>query len=260
MRIDCVMKSDLSNDRSKQTETGATVSDEHKFVYGALNFELSAETKRVAKNKDVIFSGKQYDNLFFNQSGWLCRYKTLRDGARQIMDFILPGQIFGLQARFFQRALYSVATITDTTLSIVPVGDIEGIFQTNVIFAQALFWSAVCEFAIMSEHLVSAAQRSAYARVSHLLLELFVRLKTANLVDDMSFHMPLTQEHLGSALGLTNVHVNRTLKSLRDDKLIAIEGKRVTILDFDALARLSEFDNSYLAEAARGLRRERPRP
>ena len=75
----------------------------------------------------------------------------------------------------------------------------------------------------------------------------------------MSFNMPLTQELIGSALGLTTVHVNRTLRSLREDKLILIEGKRVTILDFDALSLVSDFDNSYLGETARALRREMSR-
>ena len=72
----------------------------------------------------------------------------------------------------------------------------------------------------------------------------------------MSFNMPLTQELIGGALGLTTVHVNRTLRSLREDKLILIDGKRVTILDFDALSLVSDFDNSYLGETARALRRE----
>ena len=72
----------------------------------------------------------------------------------------------------------------------------------------------------------------------------------------MSFNMPLTQELIGSALGLTTVHVNRTLRSLREDKLILIDGKRVTILDFEALSLVSDFDNSYLGETARTLRRE----
>src|SRR5262249_19802830 len=151
--------------------------------------------------------------------GWLLRYKTVRDGGRQIIDFILPGQIFGLQARLFKRALYSVATITEVTLSTIPVDEVDRVFEQNPTFAKALFWSAVCESAIMSEHLINTARRSAYARVSHLLLELFVRLKAAGLAHEMSFSMPLTQEHIGGALGLTSIHVNRTLKSLRNDKL-----------------------------------------
>src|SRR5262249_4587045 len=93
-------------------------------------------------------------------------------------------------------------------------------------------------------------RRSAYERISHLLLELFVRLNGAGLTDGMSFELPLTQELIGDAVGLTTVHVNRTMRSLREDKLIAIEGKRVTILDFDSLSLVWHCENSYLGEAA----------
>jgi DNA-binding transcriptional regulator LsrR (DeoR family) len=73
------------------------------------------------------------------------------------------------------------------------------------------------------------------------------------MADDMSFEMPLTQELIGDALGLTTVHVNRTMRSLREDKLITIDGKIVKILDFEALSLLSDFENSYLGATARGL-------
>ena len=229
-----------------------------KLTYNHLNFEqgLKAELKNFRKNRDVIVAGKQYNNLFVNHGGWLFRYKILHNGDRQITDFILPNQIFGLQACVFKAALYSVATITDVSLSSIPLGAIDSVFERIPTLAKALFWSALCDSAVLAEHLIDTSRRSAYERVSHLMLELFVRLKAADLGDNMSFEMPLTQELIGSALGLTTVHVNRTLRSLREDKLILIDGKRVTILDFDALSLVSDFDNSYLGETARALRQE----
>ena len=117
-------------------------------------------------------------------------------------------------------------------------------FERRPELAKTLFWSAVCEAAIIGEHLIDTARRSAYQRVSHLLLELFVRLRTAG----MCFNMPLTQELIGDALGPTTVHVNRTLRSLRADGLISINNRQVAILDFDALSLLCDFDNSYLGK------------
>lgn len=229
-----------------------------KLTYDDLTFGqgLKAELKTFRKNRDVIVAGKQYNNLFVNHGGWLFRYKILHNGDRQITDFILPNQIFGLQACVFKAALYSVATITDVSLSSIPLGAIDSVFERIPTLAKALFWSALCDSAVLAEHLIDTSRRSAYERVSHLMLELFVRLKAADLGDNMSFEMPLTQELIGSALGLTTVHVNRTLRSLREDKLILIDGKRVTILDFDALSLVSDFDNSYLGETARALRQE----
>ena len=222
----------------------------------SFEYDLQAGLKTFRKNRDVIVAGKHYKTLFVNHDGWLFRYKILHNGDRQITDFILPNQIFGLQACMFKTALYSVATITDVSLSSIPLDAIDNLFERIPALAKALFWSSLCDSAILAEHLIDTSRRSAYERVSHLILELFVRLKAADLTDDMSFNMPLTQELIGSALGLTTVHVNRTLRSLREDKLILMDGKRVTILDFEALSLVSDFDNSYLGETARTLRRE----
>ena len=211
---------------------------------------------RVRRNRDVLITANRCDCVYVNHDGWLLRYKILHDGSRQIVDFILPGQIFGVQACLFKNSLYSVAAITDASLSVVSFDMIDRVFERSPRLAKALFWSAVCEAAICAEHLIDAARRSAYQRISHLLLELFVRLKAARLTDGMSFTMPLTQELIGDALGLTTVHVNRTVRSLREDKLIAIEGKTVTIIDFEALSRLCDFENSYLSESALALENE----
>src|SRR5579871_2096998 len=211
-------------------------------------------TARVRKNKDIVISGNHYDCVYVNHDGWLARYKILHSGSRQIVDFILPGQVFGLQSCLFKRSLYSVMAITEATLSTIPFDLVDNVFERNLALAKVLFWSATYEAAILGEHLIDAARRSAYERVSHLLLELFVRLNSAHLADDMTFSVPLTQELIADALGLTTVHVNRTLRALREDKLIAMEGHSVTILDFEALSLLSDFENSYLGEAARTLR------
>jgi CRP-like cAMP-binding protein len=211
-------------------------------------------TLKVRKNKDLVISGNHYDCVYVNHDGWLARYKILHRGSRQIMDFILPGQVFGLQACLFKRSLYSVVTITETTLTTIPFDMVDNVFERNPMLAKALFWSAAYEAAILGEHLIDAARRSAYERVSHLLLELFVRLNGVHLTDNMTFSIPLTQELIADALGLTTVHVNRTLRALREDKLIAMDGHSVTILDFETLSLLSDFENSYLGETARALR------
>jgi CRP-like cAMP-binding protein len=206
---------------------------------------------QVGKKRDIIVAGDHCETLFINRSGWLFRYKILHNGNRQILDFILPGQVFGLQACLFESSLYSIGTITDVSLSMIPLNTIERMAEHSPQLVKALFRSATCEAAILGEHLIDASRRSARERIGHLLLELFLRLKSAGLVEGMSFQMPLTQELISDAVGLTTVHVNRTLRSLRDARLITIDGTCVTILDFEALSRLCDFENSYLGEAAR---------
>src|SRR5215813_8428586 len=136
---------------------------------------LKGELRQVHKNRDVVAAGRRYGTFFLNHDGWLFRYKILHNGDRQIVDFILPGQIFGLQACFFKASLYSIAAVTAASVSALPLGAIDDVFDKNPQLAKALFWSAVCEAAIVGEHLIDTARRSAYESVSHLLLELFVR-------------------------------------------------------------------------------------
>lgn len=215
-----------------------------------LLFECRGATKttRFRKCRDVIVAGNVQPFLYVNHDGWLSRYKILHNGCRQIVNFVLPGEIFGLPACAFGNSLYSVATITQCSLSTVPIEVVAVAVEQNPELSKALLLAAIGEAAILGERLIDTARRSAYGRVSHFLLELFVRLERSCQTDNLSFDMPLTQEVIGDALGLSPVHVNRTLRALRDDKLIALDGKRVTLRDFDALCRLSDFEQSYLGD------------
>ena len=146
-----------------------------------------------------MVAGRRYGMVFVNHDGWLFRYKILHNGDRQIVDFILPGQIFGLQACLFKASLYSTATVTDASVSSISLELIDDVFARSPELAKALFWSAMCEAAIVGEHLIDTGCRSAFERLAHLLLELFVRLKTGGHTEGMSFNMPLTQELIGDA-------------------------------------------------------------
>jgi CRP-like cAMP-binding protein len=215
-------------------------------------------TFSVKKGRDVVISGLHSRCIYVNHDGWLARYKILRNGSRQIVNFILPGEVFGLPACLFQRAPYSVSTITAARLSAVPFDVVDDVFEQRPAVASALFWSTAYEAAILGEHLIDAARRSAYQRVSHLLLELFGRLSRGQLTGEMTFAIPLTQELIADALGLSAVHVNRTLRALREDKLIAVNGRSITILDFEALSSLVDFEGAYLSDLARSLAARRP--
>lgn len=218
------------------------------------DFWLECRSKVVAsivhKDEDVIVAGSGHASLYINHDGWLFRYRILHNGRRQIVDFILPGEMFGLQACLFDRSLYSVVALTDASLSAIPFGVIDEVFDRNRKVSRDLFWSAVCEAAILGEHLIDTGRRSAYERIGHFMLELFVRLQRTDRTDGLSFEMPLTQELIGDSLGLTAVHVNRTLRALREKKMIALNDRRVSLLNFDALCRVCDFQKSYLGEQA----------
>jgi CRP-like cAMP-binding protein len=206
---------------------------------------------RFPKARDIVVNGGHSNCVYFNHDGWLARYKILHRGSRQIVDFILPGQIFGVPACLFQHAPYSVLTITETTVSAIPFDIVDHVFERDPALANAVFRSVVQESAILGEHLIDTGRRSAYERVGHLLLELLVRLNRTPVGREMTLSIPLTQELIADALGLTAVHVNRTLRALREDKLIAMDGRSITIMDFEKLSLLSDFEKSYLGQVCR---------
>ncbi|HEV2301894.1 MAG TPA: Crp/Fnr family transcriptional regulator [Stellaceae bacterium] len=208
--------------------------------------ELQAATRPVRRNREIVSEGRPYDSLFILIEGFSNRYRILRDGRRQVLNIVLPGDLIGFPGCFFENALYSITALTEARVAPVPFTRLLGLFQTHARLATAIFWSFSREAAMYAEHLIDVGRRSALERVAHFLLELLNRLQVVGLADDNSYRLPLTQEVMGDALGLSVPHVNRTLRQLRDDGLVAIEEQRVVIHDLEGLSALADFERSYL--------------
>lgn len=204
---------------------------------------------RVGKHEDAIIVGREYRTFFINNDGWLYRHRILRNGQRQILNFILPRETFGLQAYVFNKSPFSVTALTKASLSAIPFGNVDSVFKNDCMLAKSLFETAIYESVSLAEHAINIARRSAHQRIAYFLLDLLVRQNGYGRKVKMGFDMPLTQELIADALGLTTVHVNRTLRSLRDDKLVTIEGMHVKILDYDHLTALADFNESYLCDS-----------
>ena len=205
--------------------------------------EMRSRKQFVRRHREVISQGRAYEALFVLNEGFAIRSRVLRSGDRQILGVIIPGDFIGFPACFFERALYSVQAITDLVVSPITYASIASLFENHPRVAAKIFWSFACEAGIYVEHLVSLGQRSAIERVAHFLLELHARLRIIGLADEKSYAMPLTQEQIGDALGLTVQHINRTLRRLREENLAIFENHRVTITDIEALSALAEFEN-----------------
>ncbi len=208
--------------------------------------ELQSTTRVVRHNREIITQGRRYGGLLVTIEGISVRYRILRDGRRQVLDIALPGDLIGFPACFFDSAPYSISALTDTVLACIPLPVLGSLFKTQPRLATAIFWSFASEAAIYIEHLTDVGRRSALERVAHFLLELLVRFQSIGRGDECSFPMPLTQELLADALGLSVPHVNRTLRQLRDDDLVRIDAHRVIVKDVEALSALADFDRSYL--------------
>jgi CRP-like cAMP-binding protein len=209
--------------------------------------QLQATTRSVRRDRDIVTQGQRYDALLVMMEGISLRYRILHDGRRQILSIALPGDFVGFPACFFENALYSISALTDTVLAVIPFTTLIGLFGVHSRLATAIFWCFASEAAIYTEHLTDVGRRTAIERVAHFLLELLTRFQIIGLADERSFPMPLTQELIGDALGLSVPHVNRTLRQLRGDELVAIEAHRVTIKDIAALSALADFERSYLS-------------
>lgn len=208
---------------------------------------LHAARRPVRRNRDIVSEGRSYETMFVLLEGSAIRHRILRDGRRQILNILLPGDFIGFPGCFFENALYAVTALTDAIVCPVPFSVLIGLFEHRPQLAATLFWSFACEAAIYAEHLIDIGRRSALERVAHFLLELLTRLRVIGLADEKSYRMPLTQELVADALGLSLPHVNRTLRQLRDDGLVTIEDQRVSITDINALAALADFENTYLS-------------
>ena len=208
---------------------------------------LQVPTRPVSRNREIISAGRRYDGVFVLIDGTAIRYRVLHDGRRQVLNIALPGDFIGFPASFFETALYSITALSDALVSWVPFAGLFGLFREHPRLAATLFCSFSCEAAMYAEHLIDVGRRSARERVAHFLLELLTRLQAIGLADERSYRMPLTQELIGDALGLSVPHVNRTLRQLREDGLVGIDGQIVVIRDLEALAALADFEKGYLS-------------
>lgn len=183
--------------------------------------------------KDLALTGSP---PFFLMSGWACLAHSLRDGRRQILAFLLPGDGVGFD--LLTRSQRSVEAVALTPLKVryAQAGFTAGTERLGRVFAGA----AAAQQGRMIDQMVRLGRQTAYERMAHLLLELHGRLAEIGETRGDSFHLPIKQEILADALGLSLVHVNRTLQQMRRDKLIDMRGAQMTLLDRATLETASD--------------------
>jgi CRP-like cAMP-binding protein len=212
----------------------------------AFLLELHATKRRITRHREIVVAGRPYEGLLILCEGVIFRYKILADGKRQILGLGLPGDLIGFPACLFNGAVNSVSTVTDVIIAPVPFARLFELFRRFPRLGVALFWASAQEAAIYSEHLVNLGRRNAYQRLAHLILEMHVRLRAVGRAEASSYCLPLTQDLLADALGLTGQHVNRMIRCLREEELVTIEDRRVVIHNATSLAIIAGFEDQYL--------------
>ena len=178
--------------------------------------------------------------------GFACRHKYAFNGNRQIVSLQIPGDALDLQHLYLHRADHNVQAITRASLAMVSRGDLRRVAQQSATIAHAFAVSNLAEASICREWVLNVGRRSSRQRLAHLLCELATRLEQHGHAVELGFELPLSQEQLGDATGMTAVHVNRTLGFLEDDGLISRRGRIYGFPNWTALKDEAGFDPLYL--------------
>lgn len=207
---------------------------------------LPAQLRNI-QGRSASLAGKLAENhVHVLEEGFACRYRDLSDGRRQILSLLIPGDVIDLRQFVLGGTQPPVAALSPLSVRAIPNASLFKLLETSPRTTRALWSTTLVEESIAREWLVSIGKRSAIERVAHLLCEIYLRLAAVGRTDGPRFPLPLTQSELADVLGLSTVHVNRTLQELRKSRLIAFQSGTVELFDFDALAELALFTPTYL--------------
>lgn len=214
---------------------------------------LEKSPQAYSRNTAIWRQGQQSDHFFTVQSGWACNYRNMEDGSRQVLDLYVPGDIIGLREFAFRRRISDLVVVTDARLCPFPKHRLSEVFQCSRLLCNLFFLIAARDQAILVERLINLGRRTAREKVAHFLLEMGHRLDKACVDVNDCNHLPLTQVLLADALGLSAVHVNRTLQELKHEQLVSIGSDGINLLDRDGLVAVAGFDPEYLQEDVAGM-------
>lgn len=208
---------------------------------------LSRSPKPYRADQIIIHEGAAVDYVCLIIQGLACRYKMLAGGRRQIMGYLIPGDLCDVHFVVFNIPDHSVALIGESMVVKIPTHKIMELILRYPKIERALSLAGLIDCAILREWLLNIGQRDAMQKLSHFFCEMAVRLKAVGRIhDDGSFELPVNQMTLADTIGLTPVHINRTLQRLRTAGLIRLCQRRLTILDPARLATVAGFEGDYL--------------
>lgn len=202
---------------------------------------LKRREARLVAGETLIFEGQTDAHLYTLLNGWAFRFKTLRDGRRQILNFLLPGDFIGVQQKMSDMAAHGVMTLTEAVFCVFGRDSLWELHRQSPWMGFNVTWLTAQEESLVDEKLLSVGRRSAQERIATLLILLFKRaaaLQADGGAAGVAF--PLTQQHVADALGLSLVHTNKTLRKLEQSGLYRILEGRLHLGDTKALTRIAD--------------------
>jgi len=217
------------------------LNDEDRHALEALPVVETTTPRRRA----IIAQGAVPDFVYVIQSGWAARYEVRADGSRRITGFLLPGDFCGIHAICHAAMDHAIIALTECTLARIDGAAFAEVAHRSSAINQAIWRAKLVDEAVLRKWLLFSTD--SYQSVAHLLCELYARASTVGLAAHGRCRLPLTQEEIGDALGITAVHTNRVIQRLRGERIIDLSQHELSILDAPALTRAAAFDPSYLS-------------
>lgn len=207
---------------------------------------LKSQVTRVGANADIVNAGAPFEHAVLVASGLVGRYLPLVDGRRQITAIHVPGEIADLHRVATPKAGSALQALTNASIVLVSGRELKALALASPRITHAFWVYSAVDAAVLSRWAVNLGRRQAKVRMAHLMCEIGLRMEHSGQADRSEFLLELTQTQLADMLGLTPVHVNRTLKSLKEIGALAVEGRIFRIPDWPRLAAIAEFDPEYL--------------
>jgi len=211
--------------------------DELDFVSSFKTGELSIEA-----GGTIMVEGSHGAHLFTVLAGWGFRFKSMADGRRQILNYLMPGDLVGLQGSLMGEMQHSVEALSPVVLCVFERDRLSELYRRCPSLAYDITWIAAREERILDENLLSLGRRSAIERAAYLIAYIYLRATAAGLTDGKTLSIPITQTHIADTLGLSTVHTNRTLKRLAERKLIRWRDRGCDVIDEKGLLEIAGWD------------------
>ncbi len=201
----------------------------------------------------IFLEGERHESIYTLYSGWGILYKTVsNNGKRQILRFLLPGDLIGFHTNANGVLPHSAGSITESILCVFSRSRMKNMLIDNPELALRLVNMESRDMSLCQSHLMAAGRKTAKESIAFLLMELYCRVqhqaKSSFTSSTNTIDFPITQEDIGDAVGLTNVHVNRVIKGLISEQLIQCHKRRLTVLDEGKLCEIAEFDSDVISE------------
>jgi CRP-like cAMP-binding protein len=212
---------------------------------------LPMQIADIGADQEIVREGDKPTRCFAVLEGFAMTFKVTGPGKRQIIAFHLPGDMPDLQSLHLEVLDITVSALTPCRVGFVQHEALHELCARYPRLGHAFWRETLVAAAVFREWVMNVGQRQAYARLAHIFCEWVARMRAMGLAEDHTCELPMTQTELGDATGMTTVHVNRTIQRLRADGLIELKGSKLTVLDWERLKHVGDFDPTYLHQRGR---------